>query len=438
MELSITIVFSLMFSVVLLGTLLLIPKVREHIKWKAVLPSLAIPFVIGGILYWSYAAYVTSDTEFFGGYGKTAVYYEDWNERVSCRHEIPCSHTKYCTKTCRDSNGSSYSCGTEACGTLHSNDGYYHSYDVDYHPPYWELNDSNGKTFDIGQDTFEKLAKRWNSRQFVDLNRCWGRIGCVHDNDGDKYVATYDGLDEHIETTAVAHTYENKIPVSNSLFRRRDVTPQEALSLGVYSYPEIHNYFQRNIIAPKNLGIDTPENEYYFQLLNAKLGRKKQVRCFLLVYKDKPASISFDQEAYWQNGNKNEIIITVGVDSQLNILWARAFSWSFDNPKIPDRGKGFEASIKNYIGGQQKLDIPQIGKWLYSEVENKFVRREFTPINKDLDVAYPFWLCLLCIILSNAITITLIVFPLAPYINRWYTDLRYGRVELKLFNKWRN
>ncbi len=435
MELLPTIVFSYIFSSLLLGILLLIPQVREKIIWKFVAPCFAIPAIIGSIFYFTYAQIVTTDVEYFGGYVKVAEYHEDWNERVSCRHEIPCSHTKYCTKTCRDSKGSSYSCGTEACGTLHSNDGYYHSYDVDYHPPSWQVVDSNGTTFDIGQDTFEKLAVRWNNRVFKDLNRCWGRIGCVHDNDGDMYIASFDNLDEHIETTAITHNYTNNIPASNSLLKFRDISPQEALREGVYSYPDIHNYFQTNIIAPKSLNVATPENDYYIQLINAKLGRKKQVRCFLLVYQNKSSMVSEIQERYWQGGNKNEIIVMVGVDNELNVQWARAFSWAFTSTEYGNKLKA--AEIKNFIAEQKKLDIPEIGKYLYERIEKDYVRRPFTPINKDTAIAYPMWLCLICIILSNGITISLILFPLAPDIHNWYDDWRRN-VTLDLnFLKWR-
>jgi hypothetical protein len=402
MELPTTIFFSYLFAVILLLLLLFSHTVRQKINWVLVGISLIIPVLLSSAIYFLYGSVVSADTEYFGGYVIKAEYYEDWDERVSCRHPI------YCKGSCStDSKGTTTCAPDYVCG--HS-----HSYDVDYHPPEWQVIDSNKNQFDIGQDTFEKLAKRWSNRKFVELNRNF------HSKDGNAYVSFFDEKNEHIETTAVPHTYKNNIPASDSLLRFRDISPEEAISEGLYSYPNISNYYQPNIIAPAGLGLQ--KDEYYIQLLNARLGRKKQVRCFLLVYLNKSAKVFELQKRYWQQGNKNEVIIGVGVDSDLNIQWADAFAWAFTSEDYGNKLR--RETIKNYLAEKKKLNVPEFGTWLYSEVEANYVRRPFTPINENTPISYPDWLCVLCIVLSNLVTVLATIFPAIDQVMALCSDLR--------------
>lgn len=357
---------------------------RITIHKKAIISAL-IPNIVCGVLYFSYATYYTTDTEYFGGYATKAEYFEDWDERVSCRHEISCSHT--CTSG-SGNNKTTYNC--------HSNDGYYHSYDVDYHPPEWMITDSNNAEFSVGVDTYDKLAKRWNNSKKIELNRSY------HSNDGDKFVTVWDGLDSSIEDTTKPHLYENKIPVSNSLLKFREVSREEARAAGLFDYPPVNNYFQEVILSSMK---ELSQSSHPYRLINAKLGRKKQVRVYVIVFVNKPLSISYDQEAYLQGGNKNEVIITVGIDESKKQLWGRAFSYAF----TLEKNKVLEAEINTKLNSYSQIDLTDFGNWLYSELDSKFVRREFTPINKELAIEYPPYLVVLCAVLSIAGILTMCI-----------------------------
>ena len=58
------------------------------------------------------------------------------------------------------------------------------------------------------------------------------------------------------------------------------------------------------------------------------MGKKKQVQYFVCVWKNKPYSVSDWQQAYWKGGNKNEIIVCIGVDALNKVTWANVFTWS--------------------------------------------------------------------------------------------------------------
>src|SRR5271157_3487331 len=115
----------------LIWTALLIPVIftgilyfkyeKETTKWEMCLPLLVSFFLCLGSKA-LIEKIQTADTEYWSGYVIHSQYFEEWNEKVSCRH--PKYHTDSKGRSCFD--------------------GYEHSYDVDDHPPQWEVTDSNG------------------------------------------------------------------------------------------------------------------------------------------------------------------------------------------------------------------------------------------------------------------------------------------------------
>lgn len=293
----------------------------------------------------------TQDTEFWGGYVTTAEYFEDWNEKVSCRHPIPCSHPEYS----RDSNGKRYQSGYK-----HSNDGYYHAYDVDYHPEYWEVNTSVRETREISRGHFENLCKQFGNRVFVDLHRNY------HTKNGNKYVATWKNEPETIEPVTVSRSYENRVQASQSVFNFKTVNPAD---YGLFQYPAIQGLRQQCVMGPGA----TEVVEKKFQYLNATLGAPKQVRLFVLVFQNQPIQAAMEQEAFWKRGNKNELITCIGVDRDLEVQWSHVFSWSeIDDLKIEAR---------NQVMGMKKLDLVAYADWLGPMIQSKWVRKNFADFN---------------------------------------------------------
>lgn len=280
----------------------------------------------------------TRDTEYWGGYVTSAAFFEDWNERVSCRHEIPCRHT--------DKNGN----------TKHSNDGYRHLYDVDYHPEYWELYTSIGDTISISKKQFEDFCVQFGNRVFVELNRSY------HTKDGDKYQTTFKGEPEKLEPVTAARTYENRIQASQSVFNFKEVNPKD---YGLFEYPPILGLTQQCILGP---GATAPV-ERKIQYLNATMGAPHQVRLFILIFQNQPIQAAMEQESYWKRGNKNEFVTCVGVDKDMGVQWAHVFSWTeVDELRIEAR---------NEIMGMKTLDLAKYVDWLGPTVQSKWVRKKF-------------------------------------------------------------
>ena len=289
----------------------------------------------------------TQDTEYWGGYVTSAAYFEDWNEKVSCRHPIPCKHPEYS----KDEKGHRYQSGYK-----HANDGYYHLYDVDYHPEYWEAYTSVRDTKDISQSTFERLSAQFGNRAFVDLHRNY------HTKNGNKYVATWNGEAEKLEPVTVARSYENRVQASQSVFNFKEVNPAD---YGLYQYPPINGFTQQCALGP---GATAPV-EKKLQYMNATLGAPRQVRLYVLVFQDKPIQAAMEQEAFWKRGNKNEFITCVGVDKDLVVQWCHVFSWT--------EVEELKIEARNIVMGMKTLDLVAYLDAVRPLVETKWQRKHF-------------------------------------------------------------
>lgn len=337
---------------------------KRVLVWEFLLPFLLSVFLIG-LLKWGVETTQTYDTEFHGGWAETCEYYEDWNERVAC------SHPKYRQVRRTDSNGNVY--------YEQVFDGYEHAYDVDYHSEYWELRDSNGNTLRISERTFETLARRWQNRKFVDLRRNY------HTNDGDKYVTNCPGDDDTLEPVTTKHGYTNKVQASRSVFNFEEVDDKTKRAYALFDYPEVEGYYQRSILGDG--GPTTQAAERLLQIANARLGRPKQVKMFILLYRNQPLEAALYQEALWKGGNKNEFVLCIGVDNSDRPQWAKAFSWSeAERLKVDAR----EFVGQTFIDARRELDLTSVVDWMFVEVRKQFVRKPFADFDY-LSVDPPLW-----------------------------------------------
>ena len=341
-------------------------RFHHRVSWQEVLLLVGAPTLLVALSKLMIDTVVASDTEFWGGWATKAEYFEDWNERVSCRHP------KYRTETYRGSDGKTH--------TRRVQTGYQHPYDVDYHPPRWGVATSNGDWLSIPSDEFEQLCRQFGNRTFVELHRHF------HTDDGDKYEAVWDGRRETIETVTTTHRYENKVAVADSVFAYSEVNPKD---FGLFEYPSVEGHRQTAILGDGGQTLGDGRRAVAFW--NATLGRRKQVRLFVLVFKGQPRQAWMDQEAYWKGGNKNEFVTCVGVDGSYSPTWCHVFSWSeVEELKIDARNRVME---------QKTLDLAAYADWLGPQVQARFVRKPFADFDY-LTVEPPFWAVLLVFLLT--------------------------------------
>ena len=308
-----------------------------------------------------------TDTEYWNGYITRAAYFEEWDERVSCRHPI------YRTE--------SYECGSGNSPMTCTRSVYVgdeHSYDVDTHPEHWEAEDSIGTAYSISQTYFESLCKQFKNRSFQDMNRDY------HSIDGDSYVTNYNNEWADMVPTSVEKKYENRVAASNSIFNYKKVDP---LKLKLYEYPEN----QEGFVYHSVLSFARLPDQEQIDKINAYWGSSKKIRIWVLVYQNRPIQTAFDQEALWKNGNKNELVLCFSIDNakDRNIQWCKVFSWS----KSEELKSEINSNFTN-----KPLDFMELTRYLNVAVPEKWEKRDW----KDFDylpIDLPMWFYVLNVFL---------------------------------------
>jgi hypothetical protein len=332
------IVWLAVFIPVLTALVLYVWFKHQSLWWEFAIPFAASICLIAGGKSCAVRSQ-TADTEYWGSYLTQARYYEDWNKYIhqTCTRRYACGsdsqgHTRYCTQT--------YDC----------------SY-VAYYPEYWEGTDSIGQTLGLGQAKFEELAVRWGNRTFQDMNRPY------HTNDGDMYFTNWNSLDTTLEPIVTEHAYENRPQAAKTVFS----FPEVKNTCDLYGYPTVSSLYTPSVLGDP--GPDGKSGVVALDHLNAILGPSKEVRVWVLTYKNLGQQTSFDQENYWRGGNKNELVITVGVDDNYAVQWARAFSWS-DH-------KDIEVEAKSLVLSQKTLSLTGLAASLAPIIEAKWHRKDF-------------------------------------------------------------
>jgi hypothetical protein len=319
---------------------------RHKTVWFEFLIPVVVSLIMIGVCKSCTEGIATQDTEYWGSYGVRATYYEDWNEKV------PCRHPKYCTRavTRTDANGNTYTTmETYQCG-------YEHSYDVDYHPEIWMISDNLGGSYFIPKSKYTSLVNRWGPEKFRDLRRHY------HTNDGDSYYTTWNKEDHTIEPIVRTHTYENRVQASTSIFNYPEV--EDPTVFGLYDYPETKGLTCRSVLGG---GHDAANR--HLDIWNAKLGKPKQVRMWMLMFVDQPLLAAQEQEAYWKGGNKNEVVVCLGLDKQSNLQWCHVFSWS--------ESETMKVRIRTEIVSLEKFDSLKAAQIMTTNIQKDFKRKEF-------------------------------------------------------------
>lgn len=360
---------------------------NHKITWWELCIQLVVPIILIACAKGCIETSQTQAMEYWGYSMSAAEYYEHWNEKVSCRHPISCSHPEYST----DSNGKRYQSGWQ-----HSNDGYYHAYDVDEHEAYWQGICSSGKTLSIDQNTYNRLVGQFGNNTWVNLHRKF------HTRNGNKYVARWQGEWDRCEPVTEDHSYENRVQASSSVFKFAEVNPKD---FDLFEHPRIVGYTQRCVLG--NPGPSTVQGEKKLAYLNATLGSSRQVRLYVLVFKNQPLQAGINQETYWKGGNKNEFVTCVGVNDSYEVQWSYVFSWS--------EIEILKAEAKQKIIDQKQLDLVAYADWLSEAIPAKWQRKnfhDFDYLTVDPPLSSVVWTFVLTLLVSIGLGLWVILNPL--------------------------
>ncbi len=309
--------------------------------------------------------------EYVSGYVICVEHYNEWVEKVK--------RTRYE----RDSNGN-------------SREVTYYEYIT--HPEYWQECYNTGHTRLISMDHFYRMCKLFatglDSFQTYHTNCVSGGGGQRCNWNGDEWATT---------TATFMQGYYNPILNSNSIFKFRNISAEEAQRYELFEYPPIVGKEQKVVCFQS--GIDrqftnSPDSPYediqvLFQHVNAFLGKTREIHVFILVFDAKKYGVETAeiQRSYWHGGNKNELTICIGVDGQ-TVKWSEAFSW-MENPSL-------HVEIQGYFLQNTQFDLIKFVYWLPKHL-GKWKRREvkeFKYLGTNLPKKSKIWLLVTSIALS--------------------------------------
>lgn len=343
---------------------------RNVIWWEFFIP-LAASLLFTFIMKFTIEKMQVSSKEYWGSLVDRVEYYEPWNEYI---HQT-------CTRSCCcDSKGQNCSTETYDC-----------SY-VEYHSAYWQIVSTNGEVVGISESEYNKIKEKFNNEQFAELNRNY------YTQDGDEYYSKWTNDSATAIPVTTLHHYENRIKAADqSVFHFEEVSKADVKKYSLKSYPEITGYYK----MPAVIG-DSSEDaliaDKKFQYTNGLLGHKKQVRIFVLIFKNQPIDAGLYQEWYWSGANMNEFVICIGIDKERNVKWCKPISWT--------RSETLKAEVKNFVQSQTKLNLQAVADYTQKQVDKEFVRRRFKEFNY-LTVEPPMWAVILTYLLTILINVGL-------------------------------
>jgi hypothetical protein len=280
--------------------------------------------------------------EFWGSVVTEARYYEEWNEYI---------HQTCSTCVSHDKNGN---CTSE----IHYDCSY-----VETHSPYWELSTTIGENYSISEEYYNYLVKLFGNKMFVEMNRHY------YTKDGNMYKTSWDNSFERCYPITSIHTYKNKIKVADaSVFHFEEIDDSTKAYYNLKDYPSVDALQQIAIIGDDSS--DWIINNSKLMRYNGILGPKKQVKIFILIFKNQPIEAGNYQEWYWSGGNMNEFICAIGIDNQRVIRWNKVISWT--------TSEKLKADVNQFITAQGSLKLDTLVDYVATKVDSEYVRRDFS------------------------------------------------------------
>jgi len=187
--------------------------------------------------------------------------------------------------------------------------------------------------------------------------------------DGDAYRVKWNGEILTSETTTQEKSFQNILKCNHSAFNYPVITEDEAKKAKLYDYPEIGKYSSQKTVIGAPRDFKTVNIEY----LNGYMGARNKVRIYTLFFLDKQIDQSFLQEAYWDGGNQNEIVVCIGINKTGDIKWVRPFSWC-DNKMVTIK-------IRDDIFAAKKIDNEVIYNSYKENIEKYWHYKSFKDFN---------------------------------------------------------
>lgn len=340
---------------------------HKTLWWEFAIPFLA-SLIMVVLLKLAVDSYVVRSEEYWGSFVDKVEYYEKWDEWIdeTCYRECCC-----------DSKGQN--CSQEP-------------YDCSYrkiHDPSWKIINTIGEEISISEKEYNRIKRTLGNEEFVDMHRDYHRI------DGDMYFSRWTGDSITAIPVTTLHWYDNKIKATDmSVFKFLDVDTADIRRYDLKEYPPIINNYQMQAVLGDS-GMDARIANKKLQYINGALGHDREMRAFILVFKNQTMDAAFKQEAYWQGANMNEFVVCIGIDDERNVKWCKVLSWTYN--------RRLKSETQDMVMDQKRLNLRNIADTLNYSLRD-FQRRDFREFDY-LTVEPSIWAIIGCYLLVLAMNI---------------------------------
>lgn len=399
----------------LIGAFIMLRWFRKYLAWWEVGVPIAACLIFTLIFKFTVEKIQTSDTEYWTALVQKAEYYEPYTTWV----KRTCSRTVKVGKT--------------------TTTVYYDCSYCDNNAAEWAVVNDLGERFYISKSFYDELKKRWRANEsFVELYRNINYNGTCG-VDGDKYEIFWDKDPNTAEQTVSAKYYENRVQAAHSAFDFPDVTKEDIKAYKLFDYPEINGFTQEVLLGEDSIPwmrkSERIKGEKLMQYSSGHWGPRVHGKIWVLLFKDLPQTAALMQEAYWDGGNDNEIVICIGLSSKSRELqWTKVFSWTPNRKILVD--------LREDIMNIKYLDFNKIGSAIDKRMPD-FERRDFEEFSY-IKVDPPTWAIVVTFFITLILTVGLCYWAI---VNEFVTDekdpvkridntLMSGRDRIKnLFNR---
>ncbi len=313
-------------------------------EWTSYLWTIILGEAAIGGLHFLFHSHRTSATEYLGSIVTRMEHEDAWTELKE----------EKVTKT--DENGNRY----EEIRIVE-----------EYHPEIYRFFTSLGNHYKTHKDFFNHVCILWDSPlKFRSLTGSHIKGGIRHGQYKNFSDEIINGFEQHYKYFPISerNTYTNKIVNSNSIFNFENISKEEASALGLYEFPKPDERYDVPAILCRSFEIPK-EIDALYRRFNALEAPSKQLRLFILIFDaDAGIAVAEKQKSYRKGGNKNEIIICLGVTSDKEIKWVYTFSWAKETI--------VEVEINQWFLEHSQLDFEAFLAWFSFEYR-KWERREF-------------------------------------------------------------
>lgn len=325
------------------------------------------------------------------------IYHRDTNETsalvgVSCIPGLLIPIILYCSIYYVNNYSKEYWCGYAVSVVMH--EGYYTTTttttngvtttSTSYTAPSYVLIDINGSKNFLYDNEYRSIAQLWGYKPAINFDN------------GMTYTYNWKGDKVGKICMTSVHTYLNKTQNEGSLYKYDKMIDKQADEYGLYH----RNTFKNSYEVDFTYGCYDPAFNNRVSDFNARYGKKHQIIVNFLIYNSPDIDTAIQQETYWKGGNKNELNICYGINSDREILWCKVFSWS--------DGEKLKTDVQNLQTVGSKLNLDKTLAYLEDNI-NRWERKQFKDFNY-ISTKYPTWATITIIIIDGLYFIGIIIY----------------------------